>query len=93
MSPLKVLTRNKGSHDIGIHCGHMISLDLANPFNFSKDKRLSFYPTALKGCRDIVFTHGVRMGRWVGRGWEKVCPGCISEIVRCRKLTLVRDIG
>ena len=21
-----------------------------------------FYPTALKGCRDIVFTHGVRMG-------------------------------
>ena len=22
----------------------------------------SFYPTALKGCRGIVFTHGVRMG-------------------------------
>ena len=21
-----------------------------------------FYPTALKGCRVIVFTHGVRMG-------------------------------
>ena len=21
-----------------------------------------FYPTALKGCRGIVFTHGVRMG-------------------------------
>ena len=22
----------------------------------------TFYPTALKGCRGIVFTHGVRMG-------------------------------
>ena len=28
-----------------------------------------FYPT------DIVFTHGVQMGRWQ----EKVCPACISE--------------
>ena len=27
-------------------------------------------------------------------GWrEKVCPGCISETVRCRKLILGRDIG
>ena len=24
---------------------------------------------------------------------EKVCPGCISESVRCRKLILGRDIG
>ena len=24
-----------------------------------------FYPTALKGCWGIVFTHGVRMGGWV----------------------------
>ena len=23
----------------------------------------AFYPTALKGCRGIVFTHGVRIGR------------------------------
>ena len=29
---------------------------------------LPFDPTVLKGCRGIVFTHGVRMGRWaVGR--------------------------
>ena len=48
-----------------------------------------FYPTALKGCRGIVFTHGVRMGGWQ----EKVCPGCISETVSCRKLILGRDIG
>ena len=26
-----------------------------------------FYPTALKGCRGIVFTHRVRMGGWVGK--------------------------
>ena len=25
-----------------------------------------FYPTALKGCQGIVFTHGVRMGGWTG---------------------------
>ena len=27
---------------------------------------LGFYPTALKGCRGIVFTHGVRMGGRAG---------------------------
>ena len=37
----------------------------------------------------IVFTHGVRMGGWQ----EKVCPSCISETVRCRKLILGRDIA
>ena len=31
-----------------------------------------FYPTALKGCRGIVFTHGVRMGR---RAVGKSLPG------------------
>ena len=66
---------------------------------------VTFYPTALKGCRGIVFTHDVRMGGWaggragvlsggrVGGRREKVCPGCISETVRCRKLILGRDIG
>ena len=52
--------------------------------------QVSFYPTARKGCRGIVFTHSVPMG---GRAAEKVCPGCISETVRCRKLILGRDIG
>ena len=28
----------------------------------------SFYPTALKGCQGIVFTHGVWMGGWAGSG-------------------------
>ena len=54
---------------------------------------ITFYPTALKGCWGIVFTHGVRMGGRVGGRREIVCPGCISETVRCRKLILGRDIG
>ena len=49
----------------------------------------SFYPTVLKGCLGIVFTHDVRMGS--GRQ-EKVCPGCISVTVRFKKLMLDRDI-
>ena len=57
------------------------------------DKGHLFYPTALKGCRGIVFTHGVEMGGRAGGRREKVCPGCISETVRCRKLILGRDIG
>ena len=47
------------------------------------------YPTALKGYRGIVFTHGVLMD---GRAAGKVCPACISETLRCRKLILGRDI-
>ena len=35
---------------------------------------------------------GVRAGGWAGGG-KRVCPGCISETVRCRKLMLGRDIG
>ena len=50
---------------------------------------VSFYPTALKGCQGIIFTHGV----WMGGRLGKVCPGCISETVRCRKLILCRDVG
>ena len=53
-------------------------------------KYLTSYPTALEACRSIVFTHGVRMG---GQTVGKVCPGCISETVRCRKLILGRHIG
>ena len=50
----------------------------------------AFYPTALKGCR-VLFSPMV-FGWAVGRQ-EKVCPGCISETVRCGKLILGRDIG
>ena len=34
-----------------------------------------------------------RAGGRVGGRLEIVCPGCISETVRCRKLILERDIG
>ena len=36
---------------------------------------------------------GRRTSWWAGGRPEKVCPGCISETVRCRKLILCRDIG
>ena len=52
-----------------------------------------FYPTALKGCRGIF---SPMVSGWPGGqvgGGKKVCPGCISETVRCRKLILGRDIG
>ena len=41
-----------------------IALDeiMASCFWRSHSTFTNFYPTALKGCRGIVFTHGVRMG-------------------------------
>ena len=52
---------------------------------------------------DIVFTPqplravGVlfspMVSGWAGGRWEIVCPGCISETVRCRKFILGRDLG
>ena len=36
---------------------------------------------------------GGRSGGRAGGRREIVCPGCISETVRCRKLILGRDIG
>ena len=46
----------------------------------------------LKGCWGIAFTHGVRMGGWLGGRQEKVCPAYISETVSCRKLILGRTL-
>ena len=46
-----------------------------------------FLPLRAQG---IVFT---MVSGWAGGWQEKVCPGCISETVRCRKLILGRDIG
>ena len=33
------------------------------------------------------------VSEWAGGQQEKVCQGCISETVTCRKLILGRDIG
>ena len=79
----------------GQHMACLECLFLSDLTFFDRDEKIAaytifnFYPTALKGCRGIVFTHGVQSG---GRR-EIVCPGCISETVRCRKFILGRDIG
>ena len=78
------------------HVFHCFAAKVPKPAYFRPKKEsvtFPFYPTPLKGCRGIVFTHGVRMGGRVGGLREIVCPGCISETVRCRKLILGRDIG
>ena len=70
-----------------------MNLDPVGPRYIASEIFFTFYPTVLKGCQGIVFTHGVRMGGCPGGQREKVCPGCISETVTCRKLILGRDIG
>ena len=47
-----------------------------------------FTPQPLKAVQDIVFTHGV----WIGRQQELSCPDCISETMRCNMLVIGRDI-
>ena len=61
---------------------------------FYKFLCLYFFPTPFKVYWGIVFTHSVQMGGRFG-GWSagKLCPGCISETIRCRKLICGRDIG
>ena len=36
------------------------------PLSTRPHKLTYFYPTALKGCRDIVFSHAVRLSGWAG---------------------------
>ena len=49
-----------------------------------------FYPQPLRAV-GVLFSPMV--SGWAS-GWrEKVCSGCISETVRCRKLILGTDIG
>ena len=63
----------------------------------SESKILIFTPQPLRAV-GVLFSPmvsgwaGGRPGGWVGGG-KRVCPGCISETVRCRKLILGRDIG
>ena len=65
-------------------------------------KEYYFYPTAFKGYVVIVFTHGTQMGgqafgqsggRTLFGWWEKACPGCVSENLRCMMVIIGRDIG
>ena len=47
---------------------------------------LVFTPQPLRAVR-VLFSPMVY--GWVGRRWEKVCPACISETLRCRKMLLL----
>ena len=51
--------------------------------------RNSFTPQPLRAV-GVLFSPMVT--DWAG-GKENVCPGCISETIRCRKLIFGRDIG
>ena len=51
---------------------------------------LVFTPQPLRAV-GVLFSPMV--SGWVGGLREKVCPGYISETIRCRKLILSRDIG
>ena len=41
----------------------------------------------------VVVLFSPKVSGWAGGWQEKVCLGCISETVRCRKLIVSRDIG
>ena len=49
-----------------------------------------FIPQPIRAVR-VLFSP--MASGWVGVGAEEVCPGCISETIRCRQLILGRDIG
>ena len=60
-----------------------VAPDHPPPGNFARDSE-PFYPTALKGCRGIVFTHGVRMG---GRAGKRAAGNSLSGLyLRNRKV-------
>ena len=58
----------------GIHAPLRLKMER----NSARHVKIHFYPTALKGCRGIVFTHGVRIGGrsggWLGGGKKFVWP-------------------
>ena len=65
-------------------------------FNIKLKNSLAFLPHSHSGLSGYCFhplrTDGQAGGQAGGR-WEKVCPSCISETVRCKKLILGMDIG
>ena len=54
--------KDKGKRDISLIGSDLSSLTYQ--VLFPPPRRYHFYPTALKGCRGIVFTHGVLMFVW-----------------------------
>ena len=77
-------------------CDDYISEEIFNnilfPFSLSSNfNTIDYYPTVLKGCRGIVFTHGVRIGRHAGGG--ESLSGLYLRNAGCRKFILGRDMG
>ena len=63
-----------------------IDLKFLRPANFNA----VFTPQPFRAV-GVLFSPMV--SGWAGRQREIVCPGCISETVRCRMCILGRDIG
>ena len=74
--------------------GSIVAMQIFNPLYCSLVifllPEFCFYPTALRAV-GVLFSPMV--SGWAGGRREEVCPACISEAVRCRKLILGRDIG
>ena len=62
--PLVVCQGNILCPIILVHICSFKTLKLSDYFSVQGGGTCHFYPTALKGCLSIVFTHGVRMGGW-----------------------------
>ena len=51
-----------------------------------------FLPTQ-QPLKDVGVLFSPMVSGWLGGRREKVCLGCISEALRCKKLILDRDVG
>ena len=60
---------------------------------FSKNTTCNFIFRMMVHFYNVGVLFSPMMGGWAGEWQEKVCPGCNSETIRCRKLILGRDIG
>ena len=78
--------------------GHLVSQSIFSPLASFVPRLQSnqtvFTPQPLMAV-GVLFSPMVSgwSGGWASGRREIVCPGCISETVRCRKLILGRDIG
>ena len=81
--------------------GFMIKsyIKLTQTFEYSPHAMIKYWNNLMllvftpQCTRAVGVLFSLMVSRWVGRRQEEVCPDCISETVRCRKLILGRDIG
>ena len=79
----KLLLEGYNKYFNGLFQIHFVSLHIYFIFTF-------FTQQPLRAVR-VLFSPIV--SEWVGGRREKVCPGCISETIRCRMLRLGSDFG